>query len=420
MSARAAGERSPGPAEASGLRTLAPEMIGTRVGELIEPCRSYTAPTPPSDPPSGPPVAVALSGGGFRATLAGLGVLRFLADAGLLGNVRYVSSVSGGSIANGVFATAYPKLAADGFSAYAFDRLVLAPVVDRVTGGSLSSVLVRGMWRILGPTSRTSLLADALDAWFFEGALLHELDPRCRFIVNAANLTTGARFGFEREVLGDYVTGTIPSGGVGLRVADAVAASAAVPGIFSAYTPPGRFPCADGSAPKLVDGGAYDNMGLEPLDDLPRAVLVALNAGGIFRPGPFGGLPIVRDLQRSEGLLYRQSTSLRMRAMVERFREWERADERGETPPASARRGVLFALATTVEPTDEWADGRTPLPDRERLRIARLPTSFSRFAIDDVRGLVYQGWWLTGACLSRFHGDLIERPFPAWRQIRDG
>src|SRR5204863_8974376 len=41
---------------------------------------------------------LALSGGGFRATLYHLGLIRFLRDAGLLSKVTHVTSVSGGSI----------------------------------------------------------------------------------------------------------------------------------------------------------------------------------------------------------------------------------------------------------------------------------------------------------------------------------
>jgi predicted acylesterase/phospholipase RssA len=43
-------------------------------------------------------LGLALSGGGLRATLFHLGVVRFLRDAGLLGDVTHLVSVSGGSI----------------------------------------------------------------------------------------------------------------------------------------------------------------------------------------------------------------------------------------------------------------------------------------------------------------------------------
>jgi hypothetical protein len=49
-------------------------------------------------------LAVALSGGGHRAALFGLGVLMYLVDAGANAKVSSVSSVSGGSLTNGYVA----------------------------------------------------------------------------------------------------------------------------------------------------------------------------------------------------------------------------------------------------------------------------------------------------------------------------
>ena len=43
-------------------------------------------------------IGLALSGGGFRASLYHLGLVRFLRDAGLLPSVTHITSVSGGSI----------------------------------------------------------------------------------------------------------------------------------------------------------------------------------------------------------------------------------------------------------------------------------------------------------------------------------
>jgi NTE family protein len=181
--------------------------------------------------------------------------------------------------------------------------------------------------------------------------------------------------------------------------------------------PPGRYPCQGGRTPKLVDpGGVYENTALEPIDDLPgdRACIVALNAGGVFRTGPFGGLPIIKDLMRSEGLLYRQSTALRMRAMVERFKAWEDATKKGTTPPAGARRGVLFGLATTVEdPPAESSEGRPERPELAR-ELTLVKTSLGKFPLERRRDLVYRGWWLTGATLTKFHRDLLPQTLPAW------
>ena len=43
-------------------------------------------------------IGLALSGGGFRATVFHLGVMRYLRDVGALKNVTSIVSVSGGSI----------------------------------------------------------------------------------------------------------------------------------------------------------------------------------------------------------------------------------------------------------------------------------------------------------------------------------
>ena len=43
-------------------------------------------------------LGLALSGGGFRATLYHLGVVRFLRDSNLLPRVSHITSVSGGSV----------------------------------------------------------------------------------------------------------------------------------------------------------------------------------------------------------------------------------------------------------------------------------------------------------------------------------
>jgi len=360
---------------------------------------------------------MAFSGGGFRATLAALGVIRFMAGTGLLGRVRYVSSVSGGSVAHGLLACSYPELEDADFAQEAVDRLLISPFVRAISSRSLSSELIRNVWRVIGTPTRTDLLADEFDEWFFRGRLLEDLPTGCRFIFNAASVTTGVRFGFERDVIGDWVVGRASTAGSGLRVAQAVAASAAVPGAFAPFEVKGiSFPCSRGVAPKLLDGGAYDNMGLEPLDDLADVCLVAVNAGGVFRTGRYGGVPIIRDLQRANGLLYRQSTALRMRSMVERFKAWEEAKAAGQEPPPWARSGVLFGLATTLEPTDEWADERPEYPE-SRVELARVPTVFSRLDRDLCLRLIYRTWWLTGAVLSRYQRPILPEALPRWTDL---
>lgn len=222
---------------------------------------------------------------------------------------------------------------------------------------------------------------------------------------------------FERDLVGDYVIGRIPAAATRLRVAQAVAASAAVPGLLAPLVLNGlEFPCERGRTVRLADGGAYDNMGLEAVDDLADHLLVSLNAGGLFVTGRYGRIPLIRDLQLAQSLLYRQSTALRRRAMVDRFQAWEAARERSEEPPEWSRQGVLFGLATTLEPSQAWAEvNPTPSGPDE---VAFVKTSFDRFPRELCEKLVYAGWWLTGATLTRFHPELFEgRDLPSWRPL---
>ena len=81
-------------------------------------------------------IGLALSGGGFRATLFGLGSLWRLNEAGLIGRLARVTGVSGGSILAGILAFHWRQLRfvdgrADNFEA------VLVPPVRAFCGQSI-------------------------------------------------------------------------------------------------------------------------------------------------------------------------------------------------------------------------------------------------------------------------------------------
>ena len=387
------------------------------VGTGLQPTR-FRGDKPPRKPPrSAAPVALTISGGGFRATLAGLGAIRLLADAGLLADLRYVSSVSGGSLANGLLASRWPALREAGFTGAAVQEHLIDPFVARISSQSLKWSLVRGIWRTLGPSTRTDLLARRFDEWWFDGVELEQLDRGVRWIVNAANLTTGVRFGFERDMVGDYTIGHVPTAGTGLRLSTAVAASAAVPGAFAPVVLKSpKFPGADHD-PVLMDGGTYDNTGLQALDDKAYrdVFLVALNAGGLLRPGAYGRVPVIRDLARANSLLYRQSVALRTTSLVAQFQRGRKAGA-GPLPP-DGRRGVLTGLVTTLPdpgpaPLRAW---RAKFPEERTYDgrdLALVPTVFDKLDPALCRALVHRGWWTVGAALATFFprrlGDFSE------------
>jgi NTE family protein len=346
-----------------------------------------------------------------------------MCEAGLLSRVRWVSSVSGGSILNGLLAVSRDKIAGASFSPEALDSEVIAPLLGAARDRSLTMALLRGAWRAPW-RSRTGVLADHLAEWLGLDVPLGDLDPNCIHIFNAANETTGVRFNFDADRVGDYVIGFRKTAGTSIRVADAVAMSAAVPGPFNAMSLRGvGFPCGDGADARIADGGAYDNLGLEAIDDLHGPCLVILSAGGVFRTGWRGVLdhiPVVSDLKRAEALLYRQTTALRTRTMIERFKQWE-ATPPGQQPPSFARRGVLFGIATTLEAPERWSQGRPErLCGEDPMRLAQYKTTFNRIEPEVAQALIHRGWWLTGATLCSYHPDLLTGDLPVWRELPPG
>ena len=378
------------------------------------------APMPPRRPlpdtrPATPAILLALSGGGFRATVAALGVLRFLADACLLDDVRIISSVSGGSLANAAMATEWTNARTQP----AFDELVLRPVLDAITSRSFLGELIRNGWRTLRPgSSRTTVLADRLDKRFLHGHLLEDLPPGCWFMFNAANVDEGVRFRFDADVIGDYVNGSIPTRGSSLRVATAVAASAAVPGYF----PPLKlrrqgFPCNSGSPVHVADGGVYDNLGLEAIqrerDELTNSFLISLNAGSQLAQGSRIGisrLPVAGPLWRANAVMHRQTSALRTRRL---FQESETND---------GRPFVTFNLASAFPdqgPSDEmerleaWRSRNDEHTAEQRNALASIPTTFAMLDREDALALVQRGWWLAGATISVHHPYLLTSA-PTW------
>ena len=364
-------------------------------------------------------VMVALSGGGFRATLTALGALRFLADARLLSDVRIISSVSGGSLANAATAAHWDTAQTQP----AFDDLVLRPMLDGIAGSSFQGDLLKNAWRALPPGKNLAdVLADRLDRRFLFGRELEDLPAGCWFMFNATNATEGVRFRFDADVAGDYVNGSIPTKGTGLRLATAVAASAAVPGYFPPLDVQHLgFPCNTGNPVELVDGGVYDNLALEAAlrrerenDGLGEALIVSVDAGAILDRGPrrgMGRLPIAGRLWRAISIMHRQNSSLRVRQL---FRQQLAP---GGRPCTNFNLNSAFDEANLEESQRdrlaEWRGLNEEHSEAHRAALASIPTAFARLSQADAVALVQRGWWLCGATLFVYHPHVLGL-LPRW------
>jgi len=228
-------------------------------------------------------IGLALSGGGVRASAFHMGVLKYFATLGLIQNVRFLSTVSGGSLVSGLLMSKNEKKWPTDLQAFTNARQEVRAVL---TGKNLQlSALLRMLnplnWRHL--FSRANVVADSLEGlWDIKGSL-GDLPTLPVWEVNGTTMETGRRWRFVSgpgAIMGDGATGNW--GAKDYRLANAMAASAAFPGGVSPLQVTAdpnkatlRYPDAMNAVLRntgrrswhIADGGVYDNLGLEPLFD---------------------------------------------------------------------------------------------------------------------------------------------------------
>jgi len=239
-----------------------------------------TPPRPLRDPM--PTIGLALSGGGFRATLYHLGVVRYLRDAGLLPLVTDIASVSGGSILAAHLVLNWDRYTADAasFDAVAGEvvRFVQHDIRNRIVRRLPLLFPLRTVARAGGlsaaPLSPNALLERAYREFLYGDRRLFELPARPGLHILATNVADGVLAVFNRDGLhvqkrdldGADPFRHVP--GATAAVAKVVAASSAFPGFF----PPVEISAADlgvreGQFPteSFTDGGVYDNLGIRAI-----------------------------------------------------------------------------------------------------------------------------------------------------------
>lgn len=294
-----------------------------------------------------------LSGGGYRAMLYHAGAMRYLNDVGFLSSLAEVSSVSGGSIAAGVLATAWSKLHFRSGVATNFDALVGEPI-RRFAQVAIDIKAV--IFGFLPGRCAADYVAGAYDLHLFRGATLQDLPDAPRFTFLATNLQTGSAWRFARDYCADYRVGRIERPKFSLsRV---VAASSAFPPVLSPVVfdlsseVVEPFEDADlafepyTKKALLTDGGVYDNFGLERVWKRCRTVLVS-NAGKAVPELTSPSGRWIGQTLRTLNLFQRQSEHLRRRILTgldirgdRRVAQWDIQDANGEWPPPFAEQAA--------------------------------------------------------------------------------
>jgi len=351
-------------------------------------------------------IGLALSGGGFRATLFHCGALWRLGELGLLARLARVSSVSGGSITAGRLALRWQALRRAGFSTQALVGEVVDPLrafcrrsvdVEAVLGGTLLP------WRSI-PEQVAAQYADGL----FGKATLQDLPDAPRFVFNSTNFATAVDFRFSRPYAGDHRIGLIRN--PTFPLATAVAASSAFPPFLSPVVlrpDPASFEKVEGAdlfddvayrkVLTLTDGGAYDNLGLETVWKRCRTLLVS-DAGSPFDYDGAQGRDWLRQGLRVISVLMHQAWSLRTSLLVRLYQSGERD-------------GAYWGIGTPL--------GRYRLPDALPVppevtdTLARMRTRLNPFDEAEQCSLINWGYAVCDAAVRR-HAPPPAPPPPRW------
>jgi NTE family protein len=367
-------------------------------------------------------IGICLSGGGLRASFYALGVLRYLAEAGILHRLATISSISGGSIAAAALADRWGEVAAAGHSLEAFLEHVDRPFRSVVTEKNLRNIWIRRwltrFWRDRGRVQGT-VLADYL----YKTRRVSALPSGLQTVITSTDLATGRAFRVCRDFVGSYDFDYVDPPEE-LELGAAVAASAAFPLVF----PPVHL-STEGwglrDAPpilSLTDGGVYDNLGLEwfqgwdsgrPAAAVKPDFLVVVDASGGFRRtdkrvGEFKALGRVRSIQ------YRQTRTVRIRWLIAEFMQEAEAGRWHGVYVASVGDPRRYRDRTGQPIDSSLYHGA--LPSELIGPLAGLRTDLDRFLPEEADLLSYHGYWSTHARLGSTHPDLAVVE-PTWREF---
>lgn len=375
-----------------------------------------------------PGVAVALSGGGYRAMLFHAGALLRMNELGLLSRAQRISSVSGGSIAAGCLARIWTSLgppdAAGAFGG--FKKIYVEKLLE------FSKHNIDVMDAVLGhlPFQHVAdRVAGSYDKYLFGGASLQSLPDTPRFVFCATNLQTGVLWRFSKPYAGDYVVGCLERPDIALSIA--VAASSAFPPFLSPLSldvPPAAFKDWPTSNAKtfdaapfrakilLVDGGVYDNHGLEPI--VKRYTTLFVSDGG----APFKREPDVRtdwlsQLRRVLDLEDNQSRALRRRDLIARLQSGNDAFAQGNRKATDAndvaRMGAYWGIDTNT--TSMNAPGALACDRAIVDELAAISTRLSDPGDARAKQLINWGYAVCDRSVRcHYHGPEVAQSPPAW------
>lgn len=396
-------------------------------------------------------VGLALSGGGYRASLFHIGVLARLAELDLLRHVEVLSCVSGGSIVGAAYylrlrrmlkSTRDEDISSSHYVAIIKDLIadfdaftardsrtpafLNAPLLLRSPTRIMASILEEKLFRPITDDQQPMLLRDLkIEPAGHHAASFHpRRDNWSRnnkvpiLIVNATTVNTAHNWQFTATWMGEPPASIEPAIDANERLRRmyhheapkphdelslglAVAASAAVPIIFPAMSLKGLYP---DRVVRLVDGGVYDNQGVFGLIEQDCTLTVVSDASGHLEANsnPAGWLPSIpfrlngmfMDAARRDG--YR---------LMDRLRRTSPQRTSIFIHMKSGMKGNAITWLTGAEKEGENAS--TAVREAERIPediqrgLAALRTDLDNFSRNEAHSLMLAGYCLTKEACSK-------------------
>ena len=387
-------------------------------------------------------IGLALSGGGFRASIFHLGVIRRLEELGIMKYVHTISAVSGGSII-----AAYYVIEMEKRLRQRREELKKCPnKLDEVRLQIFEEIAdcffqalnhnLRSRAMVFGPfyhpilflkslwpsCSRSDIMQKEYDRWFYHDDTLDHLpsvtlrhnDARSEeeknplfltgpeVVLNTTSLLTGERIGFSRDPV-SRLQELHRVNQNALKLSRVVGASSGVPGLFPPTTIWGD---------KLVDGGVADNQGIDALVSLDRLldddkndtpdcdceknaesdcddfdVLLVSDASGQMEPVHRQGDRVFAVMGRTFSIFQFQ---LR-RKMLKILRLWQRKD-------SSSREFAFVHLFLNLKDRPN-----TPrVPSEYIPTLGGIRTDLDQFGFIEREVLMYHGYTLIDAQIQKY------------------
>ena len=367
-------------------------------------------------------LGLALSGGGFRATLYHLGVVRFLRDAGALEQVTDIASVSGGSILAAHLVLNWDRYNGDDESFAKAASEVVRFVQFDVRNHIVRRIPLQFVLRILARLrlwQRCNLTPNANLERYYKNLLygdrcLYELPEKPALHILTTNVSNGGLSVFNRQGLFIQERGETESAtfqhiaGQMASLPLVVGASSAFPGLF----PPVQISAADlgvreGQFPTewFTDGGVYDNLGTRAFSWLKRQnvefdqILVS-DAGKPFQVLSDASLGLIGQSMRATDIL------------------WDRVSQLERETFGKQEEFAFLPIIETVDPSED----PTALHPVVQAEVQSIRTDLDRFSAQEVNALARHGYEVARMVCrkNRTLGDAELPDAPPWAPIPEG